>query len=297
MADWSMNDLRRLDVEFAKNGVPMHQRPFRAAVELLGMAFVIGTGGNPEVSAIEEAYAELVPEVRTNWPGAGIGIAVSVDRVRKLTLAVVFGTRLVEPWQVDGFSSAKEWWSWCREQGSIASEAAFAFADLHDFAHGLHAIEERYREARIKWRMAQSNLEDVANALPLAFRVDSIIQPICLVVELSLKGALIRDGAAPDSFRGKEGHNLADLAKRMVEARPHRDDTLVASVISKLPPYVESRYSPAGLTRLEVVRLALGVQFVAASTLRRITGIDLAAQMETGTAWLVPRRPFFDGSR
>jgi putative ATP-dependent endonuclease of the OLD family len=34
------------------------------------------------------------------------------------------------------------------------------------------------------------------------------------------------------------------------------------------------------LTRLQVVQLALGVQFVAASVVRRISGTDLAADME-----------------
>jgi hypothetical protein len=62
------------------------------------------------------------------------------------------------------------------------------------------------------------------------------------------------------------------------------------SVIANLPPYVGSRYKPAGLTRLQVVRLALGVQFVAASTTRRITGVDIAAQMEAAD-WPGPRKP------
>jgi len=59
-----------------------------------------------------------------------------------------------------------------------------------------------------------------------------------------------------------------------------------------LPPYVDSRYKPAGLTRLAVVRLAMGVQFIAASTLRRITSTNFAAEMETD-GWPAPRRTFF----
>jgi hypothetical protein len=58
------------------------------------------------------------------------------------------------------------------------------------------------------------------------------------------------------------------------------------------PKYLRmSRYKPAGLSRLQVVRLALGVQFIAASTLRRISGVDFAAEMEINHR--KSRQPFF----
>ncbi len=289
---WTKDDLQRLDVKYANAGVHLHQRPFRAAIELLGPAFVLGVGGNQEVKRIMDAYAEMVPEAVTTWPGAGIGIVASVDLVRKVTLAVIFGARSFQPWQAAGFKSAEEWWEWCRKDRGIGSEASFALADLHDFAYGFNEVEQGNIEAMTLWRMARSNLEDVANTLPTTFSVDSVIQPICMVAELVVKGALAWDGVDPKSFKGKDGHNLKLLAGRMAAARPHRDDSLVADVVAKLPPYVDSRYKPAGLTRLEVVRLAIGVQFIAASALRRISRADLAAQMETG-GWPAPRRPFF----
>jgi hypothetical protein len=87
-----------------------------------------------------------------------------------------------------------------------------------------------------------------------------------MVAELSMKAALVWGGVDPDSFRkGKDGHDLALLARRMAAAWPHRDDGRLQAVVAKLPPYVASRYKPAGLKRLQVVRLALGVQFIAKS--------------------------------
>lgn len=292
MSGWTKDDILRLDAVYAKQGVHMHQRPFRAATELLGSTFTMGVGGNPEVQRIMAAYAELVPEVESTWPGAGIGLAVSVDQVRKLTFAVVFGQQAVQPWRVTGFKSANEWWNWCRQDHNIASEASFACADLHDLASGLDELDGGSTDALTLWRMARSNLEDVANTLPTTFSVDSVIQPICLVAELAMKAALVWDGVDLKSFKGKDGHNLAKLVERMATARPHRDDPLAAQVIGKLPPYADSRYSPAGLIRLEVVRLALAVQFVLASSVRRIANADLALEMESG-GWPAPRRPFF----
>jgi hypothetical protein len=75
------------------------------------------------------------------------------------------------------------------------------------------------------------------------------------------------------------------------EEKADRDDPRVQAVVGALPPYVESRYKPAGLKRLQVVKLALGAQFIAASSLRRIASADLALQMETDE-WPGPRQPF-----
>jgi len=292
---WTIEDLRKLDLKYAKEGVHMHQRPFRAATELLGPAFSIGAGGNPEVKKIIDAYAAMLPEASASWPGMGIGLAISVDQVRKMVAPVNFGNnggRPVEVWRHLGFQSQEEWWHWCREDPNVAAEAHFAFADLCDFTYGLDDLRESRPKATTLWRMAASNLGDTANALPTLFSVDSVIQPICLVGELSLKAALVFNGADPYEFRGRKGHELVRLAERVSIEISHRDDTLVQAVIAKLPPYVDSRYEPAGLTRFEVVRLALGVQFVAASTVRRLSKRDLAAQMEVGS-WPAPRRPSF----
>ncbi|HDR9140391.1 TPA: hypothetical protein QDB11_005109 [Burkholderia vietnamiensis] len=290
--NWTKTDLLTLDAKYAEMGIHMHQRPFRAAMEILGSGFVLGATDDSEVRRIMNAYAEMIPEVDNNWPGAGIGLCASIDRVRKITLPVAFGSCSVETWQAMNFASRNEWWDWCRQDPDIASRSSFALADLYDFALGINEAEHASPEAATLWHMAQSNLQDISNALPAAFHVDSVIQPICLVAELAMKGTLVWNGVDPNDFRGPAGHDLKGLAKRLAKARPHSDDAAVREVIAKLPPYVQSRYSPQGLTRLDVVRLAMGVQFIAGSMLRRITHVDFAAQMDSGE-WPAPRRPFF----
>jgi hypothetical protein len=49
---------------------------------------------------------------------------------------------------------------------------------------------------------------------------------------------------------------------------------LVADVLKRFPAYVDSRYKSASLTRLKVVRLAVAAQFVAASSVRRLSAIQ-----------------------
>lgn len=279
MSSWTLNDLRRLDRQYAKKGIPFHQRPFMAAVEILGPRFVMGSGDNPEVERITNAYANMIPEVNTNWPGAGIGFIASVDQVRKLTLPIVFGEVSLQLWEVASFTSPEEWWNWCRQDRAIVGEVASSVTDIHDFTYGLNEIRHKIPKATNLWHMAQSNIEDVANTLPNLFNHDAIIQPICMIAELSMKASLVYNGAAPESFRGRGGHNLSSLARQMAEKLPHRDDLRVQAIVDALPPYVESRYKPAGLKRIQVVKLAVGVQFIAASSLRRLTTSDLVLQM------------------
>lgn len=52
MSTWTLNDLRRLDRKYAEEGIVVHQRPFRAAMELLGSGFVMSAIGNPDVDLL-----------------------------------------------------------------------------------------------------------------------------------------------------------------------------------------------------------------------------------------------------
>ncbi|MFQ6242890.1 hypothetical protein ACLMPP_00165 [Yersinia enterocolitica] len=278
---WTLDDLRRLDKKYAEEGVHVHQRPLNAAIDILGTGFSLGLFSNPEVQHIVDAYTAMIPEVEISWPGAGIGLIASMDQVRKITFPILYGDNVLEVWQIAGFSSNGEWWEWCRKERAIAAEVSFAIADIHDFTMGLNEIGDCVSEALTLWQMSRSNLEDIANTLPNSFNHDSVIQPICMVAELSFKAALVWSGVDLNTLKGKNGHNLTYLAQAVMDRKPHRDDRQIRAVIDNVPHYVASRYKPAGLKRLQVVRLALGVQFIAASTLRRITTSDLAIQMES----------------
>jgi hypothetical protein len=142
--------------------------------------------------------------------------------------------------------------------------------------------------------MACSNLSDCANTLPGTFSVDSVIQPICLTAELAMKASLVKSGADPNSFgkKGGEGHDLVRLASRLASERPHRDDPEVTAVAAAMPAYVASRYASTGLTRLRVVQLALGAQFLAAASVRRWSTRNLAAKLGIGD-WPGPRPALF----
>lgn len=291
MTTWTDRDLLRLDAEFAQAGVAMHARPMRAAMAILGGGFVMGVLGNPDVDRVMQDYRRLFPQVDEAWPGKGVGLAASVDTVRKVTVAVILGTCSVSIHQSLDFQSHEEWVRWCRGDAAIAACSAFAFADLYDLTYGIDG--GKVQPPSELWRMALSNLEDVANILASGFSVDSVVQPICLTAELSMKAALIDLGVDPKTLAKRDvGHNHEELARRLAALSPHRDDPIVAAVAAALPDYVQSRYTASGLTRLSVVKLALGVQFIAASACRRIGNQDFAANLERDQ-WPGPRSHAF----
>lgn len=292
MTTWSEEDLQRIDRQYAQAGVAFHARPLRAAMDILGSQFVMGVGGNPEVEQIAEMYRRLFPQVDRIWPGLGIGLAASVDDVRRVTVAVVFGTCAVSVHEALGFNSHEEWARWCRNDRIVAACSSFAFADLYDLTYGIDEIDRNSPSAEY-WKLALSNLEDVTNILATGFSVTSVIQPICLAAELAMKASLIHMGVDPAALARRDvGHKHEILAGRMTKLRPHRDDPFVRRIAAELPDYVQSRYQSAGLNRLSVVKLALGVQFMAASAVRRIGSRDVASAMEQDS-WPGPRQLAF----
>lgn len=297
MTNWTDEDLLKLDKHYAQEGVHPHQRPFRAALDLLKPSFQIGPSfvgkfAKDDAAEIMSAYRRLIPEIESNWPGFGIGIVASVDRVRRVTLGVRHGEGMITTWEELGFATPEEWAAWCRNDHFIARQSEFTFADIWDFAYGFDELRHFNVDAEQLWKMTRSNLEDVANALPFSFSVDSILQPILLLVELSLKACLAFHGVSVEDLKNKYSHNIAKLFDKTKEMAPHRDDALIDGFIRKMPSYVGSRYNSHGLTRLQVVELALAAQFVAASTVRRAGGSDLAAEMEADFG-IAGRPPLF----
>ncbi len=284
MIKFTERDIFKLDERFAKEGVPFHARPLRAAIEILGEKFSMGVGGNPQVSEIERAYIQLLPEARFTWPGMGTGLTASVDRVKKVTIGVVYGTVNITVHEGLGFSDHQEWTTWCRGDREIAEKSIFAFADMFDLVYGIDRSTQK-TSAFTFWGLAAEQLKLVSESLSQSGSISSaVLQPICLTAELALKGALLSLGIPENDLKSKKfGHNLTKLGQRMVQEVSHRDDKLLLDALRKFPDYVADRYRETQLTRLEVVSLALDAQFVAASAVRRISGQDIALEFEATT--------------
>lgn len=259
-----------------------HARGFRAAIQILGADFAMGFGGNPQVEEISGDYNRLFPDAGGSWPSMRIGLVASVDQVRKITIPVIFGTCRVNVAEGLGFDSHEEFARWCRGQPDIATKAAIAFADVFDLAYGLDDLDA-LPEAKESWVLALSQLEMTTSTLLVSFELSALTQSICMTAELSMKAALIQHGVSGKKLR-KLGHENVKSAALLASEKSHRDDALIATLIEKFPPYVDSRYKRENLTRLQMIVLAFASQFIAASTLRRLTTRDFAANIENEEA-------------
>jgi len=286
-------DLIRLNEQYAYEDIPYHARPLRAAGDILGGEFSIGTFANPVVTEINTAYTRLFPEVSFTWPGMGTGITASIDRVKKVTIGAMYGRVSLTPSKALGFNSDQEWWDWCGRNVLVANRSAYAFADMFDLVQGID--DKRHSEDVTFWGLACDNLRILTESLSLSSAVSGVVlQPICLTAELAMKGTLLKLGVTEQELRdGKKfGHSLEKLAVCMTQKRSHRDDTLLLEAISRFPNYVQSRYNETSMTRLQVIGLALDAQFIAASSVRRMcTERDIALQLETTQPG--PRANFF----
>lgn len=280
MINFTNNDILELDEDFAKRGIPFHARPFHAVKEILGKNFTIEEWDTPQSVEIRRVYQQLIPEVNYTWPGMGTGLVASIDRVKKVTIDIAYGTVNITIDKGLGFSNHQEWVQWCRGNNEIAMKSAFAFADMHDLVYG---IDENRGNSSTLWKLAAEQLRSVAESLSQSSSISSpILQPICLTVELALKGTLLHLGIAEKDLKNQKlfGHNLIKLGQKMVQEKNHRDDQLLLAKLSRFPDYVGDRYRETELTRLEVISLALDAQFIAASAVRRISERDFAKLIE-----------------
>jgi len=289
MADYSEEDLLRLDAQYAEKGIPFHARPLRAAAEILKERFVMGSGpfGNPMVAEVCLAYERLIPETLTTWPGMGTGLVASVDRVRSVVVSVAYGSCRLTAAKGLGFDSEEEWFAWCRRDAGIVARSLFAFADMYDLTYGIDdlKISDQTRAFDLLCKATEQMATTTSRLVTSGDPGEAILQTIGLTAELALKGSLLHLGVPEDSLAKRAyGHNYHALADKLIELQPHRDDCILQSVVQKLPDYVESRYHYTGMTRLQIIDLAIGAQFVAASAVRRISRRDIAAQIEASNS-------------
>lgn len=280
MVYFTDQELIRLDAQFAEKNIPFHARPLAAAEAILQTGFNFH---DPRLKAICDAYEKLFPEARSTWPGMGAGMVASVDRVRAVTTSVIFGQVNLTPSSGLGFSDDLEWINWCRGERKIQIQSTFAFADIYDFAYALGDLRHHEdTKAFTLWRNAAAQLATTASHLASSGNPgDAVLQNIGLTAELAIKGSLLHVGMKEKELSYKPyGHNYVALAERLIELRPHRDDPVLLHCLQQLPDYVQSRYNSSNLSRLQIIQLALGTQFVAASAVRRIAIQDIAVQVE-----------------
>jgi hypothetical protein len=67
-----------LDKKYAVEGIPFHERPLQAAIDVFNSQSFIDAMKHPRFEGIKGIYENVIPEVKITWPGMGTGLVEPV---------------------------------------------------------------------------------------------------------------------------------------------------------------------------------------------------------------------------
>jgi hypothetical protein len=271
--------VRQRDEELIAQGLKLHQRPFHVAMAWMKAEGISGDVFDKAMwDPLMAIYHALYPAGDFSMPAMLKGGVALRDQMYPVRVAVAYGTVSVNP--IDCIEIPREEleliFKHYPEQGW---RAFYGVADLWDFAYGVSDLSHRTGDAPQLLANARSSLAATARILAGDVDIDAAVQTICLTAELALKGALAARGWPEPQYR-RLSHHLDKLAEALIgEVSTARDDRLRGAV-AHFPDYVGARYASHGMTRTELMVLAMRAQFVAAEALRRVSDRDLASKLE-----------------
>jgi hypothetical protein len=240
-------------------------------------------------SPLMDIYRRLYPSGDFSMPALLVGGVALRDLMYPVHVHVGYGTFSVEPLKCIQITQ-EELNLIFRHYPEQGWRAFYSVCDLWDFGYGTADLISYGSPARDLLNNARSSVVATPRILSGIIDIDSAVQTACLTAELSMKAALTHLGWTEQELR-KLSHHLTKLAEALIGTKPTLNDDRLRIACTKFPNYVESRYSPHGLTRLELMALAMRAQFVAADAIRRVADRNLAGDMEARPDYLLRPAP------
>jgi hypothetical protein len=284
MTDISDQDLLNLiiaaDDETFQKGTPPKGRwmPVVSTVmKKLGQPDYVlaGVGTPPIVERIGKLHSSLYRTSDTAIGGIHAGIFMFRDVFARISIPLMYGTAQMDLFKLTDLSSTQLQWLGSRpaDRDAYIDQAT----DVFDFAGGianLAQFETPPEEARQVFHNAGFQLQAAAATLSLAFDFRGAVQSALMGAELALKGALAAKGLDAEQRR-KHSHKLDSAAKAVAQLYPGFDLERALTVIAKLPPLVENRYSAEQPSRVETGHIVMGAQYIAGEAMRQVTGYSI----------------------
>lgn len=268
------------DRELISLNVPLHARPFNVAIKWMQTKNISMNVFEPEIwEPLMLIYKEQYPSGNFSFPNMQIGCVGFRDRAYLAKVNIGFGLFQIEPLKCIDISNKELDVIWEQEPRKVW-QAVYSVADLWDFTYGISDLGGQNNDADQLWSNAQSAIDCSAHTLFSGHHIDSSIQSACLASELAMKGALAFLGWQ-EKERRSLNHNLPKLAEAIISCRPTKADNRLRMACSSFPDYVKTRYENHGLTKVQLIELAMRSQFIAAEVLRRISKRNLAGEIET----------------
>jgi hypothetical protein len=271
--------VRLRDDELIAKDIKLHQRPFHVVMAWMQAQGISGDLLDKAIwDPLMAIYHELYPAGDFSMPAMLEGGVALRDQMYPVEVAVGYGGCAVNP--IDCIKIPRQElelvFQHYPEQGW---RAFYSVADLWDFAYGVDDLSHGAGDAPQLLANARSSLAATARILAGDVDIDAAVQTICLTAELSLKGALAARGWTETQYK-KLSHHLDKLAEALIAEVSNANDDRLRGAVAKFPDYVGTRYSSHGMTRAQLMLLAMRAQFVAGEALRRVSDRDLASQLE-----------------
>ncbi|MBJ2264261.1 hypothetical protein HBO19_27145 [Pseudomonas sp. WS 5021] len=267
------------DEELITQGLKLHQRPFHVAMAWMKANRISGDVFDKAMwDPLMAIYHTLYPEGDFSMPAMLKGGVALRDQMYPVRIAIGYGSVSVD--LIECIEIPRDELEFIFEQYPEQGWRAFyGVADLWDFAYGVSDLEHGTGDAPQLLANARSSLTATARILAGDIDIDAAVQTICLTAELALKGALAARGWTEAQYR-KLSHHLVKLAEALIGEVSTAHDDRLRGAIALFPDYVGTRYASHGMTRIELMVLAMRAQFVAAEALRRVSDRDLASRLE-----------------
>lgn len=271
--------VRQRDDELITQGLKLHQRPIHVAMAWMKANGISGDLFDKAMwGPLMAIYHTLYPAGDFSMPAMLKGGVALRDQMYPVRIAVGYGAVSVDP--IDCIEIPRDELELIFEHYPDQGwRAVYGVADLWDFAYGVSDLEHGTGDAPQLLANARSSLAATARILAGDIDIDAAVQTICLTAELALKGALAARGWTEAQYR-KLSHHLIKLADALIGEVSTAHDDRLRGAIAHFPDYVGTRYASHGMTRIELMVLAMRAQFVAAEALRRVSHRDLASMLE-----------------
>lgn len=259
--------------------VKLHARPFHVVMAWMKAKGIAGDLFDERLwKPLMEVYHRLYPKGDFSMPALLVGGVAIRDQIYPARVHVGFGTCRVEPLKCIDIPR-EELELVFRHYPEQGWRAFYAVCDLWDFGYGVDDVLKLGTPAPDLFKNARSSLAATPRILSGDIDIDSAVQTACLTAELSLKAVLAHLGKSEADLK-KLSHRLPQLAEALIATKPAATDDRLRTAASKFPDYVGTRYSAHGLTRLQLMDLAMRAQFVAADAVRRISDRNMGGDME-----------------
>ncbi|CAN7552130.1 hypothetical protein [Duganella sp. LjRoot269] len=282
--------IEELDEQLIRDDVPLHARPFNVALAWIQQQNVSWNVLDPKIwNPLNAIYRELYLSGDFSVPSLLAGAVQLPDTTYLATAELGYGQFMVDPVKSIDISASELQLIWQRHPDQVWS-AIYSVADIWDLAYSIGDLSGKNLIADDLWANSCSAITSTAHALKSGAGGSSAIQSACLSAELAMKGVLAYLGQSESQLR-RYGHNIEALSKAVVERVPRANDHFFLAACVGFPNYVESRYASHQRTKIQLGKLGMRAQYVAAEAIRRLSKRDFAATIEGGND-SIPRLNF-----